>query len=484
MSEDKLDKLNPDDENKTYRNELATVTKEGKRKWIFPKKPHGRFYNARNIVTTILLFILFVTPFIKLNGYPFILFDFPNRNFILFGIPFGPHDFFLFVLAMIATLVFIILFTAIFGRVFCGWACPQTIFMEMVFRKIEYWIEGDYREQKKLKAAPWTGKKIFKKGTKHGIFFAISFIIANFFLAYIIGMDKLIGIVTDPPSKHLQGLIAITIFSGVFYWIFSYFREQVCTLVCPYGRLQGVLLDRDSVVIAYDHVRGEPRGKIKKNEDQSNLGDCIDCRMCVDVCPTGIDIRDGIQLECVNCTACIDACDEVMDKVNRPRKLIKYASINSIEKKTKFRFTPRAIVYSVLLFILTGILSYLLVTRTDFSVNILRTPGMLFQEQPGDKVSNLYDINVVNKTFKKADINLKLDNIEGKLQVIGKKLEVDPQGIIDAKFLLIVPKSNIHGMVTPIKISVYNRDKLIKEISTSLLGPVNKKEIEKDEKEG
>jgi cytochrome c oxidase accessory protein FixG len=258
----------------------------------------------------------------------------------------------------------------------------------------------------------------------------------------------------------------------------------VCTLVCPYGRLQGVLLDRDSVVIAYDHVRGEPRGKIKKNEDQSNLGDCIDCRMCVDVCPTGIDIRDGIQLECVNCTACIDACDEVMDKVNRPRKLIKYASINSIERKTMFRFTPRAIVYSVLLFILTGILSYLLVTRTDFSVNILRTPGMLFQEQPGDKVSNLYDINVVNKTFKKADINLKLDNIEGKLQVIGKKLEVDPQGIIDAKFLLIVPKSNIHGMVTPIKISVYNRDKLIKEISTSLLGPVNKKEIEKDEKEG
>ena len=369
MSEDKLDKLNPDDENKTYRNELATVTKEGKRKWIFPKKPHGRFYNARNIVTIILLFILFVTPFIKLNGYPFILFDFPNRNFILFGIPFGPHDFFLFVLAMIATLVFIILFTAIFGRVFCGWACPQTIFMEMVFRKIEYWIEGDYREQKKLKAAPWTGKKIFKKGTKHGIFFAISFIIANFFLAYIIGMDKLIGIVTDPPSKHLQGLIAITIFSGVFYWIFSYFREQVCTLVCPYGRLQGVLLDRDSVVIAYDHVRGEPRGKIKKNEDQSNLGDCIDCRMCVDVCPTGIDIRDGIQLECVNCTACIDACDEVMDKVNRPRKLIKYASINSIERKTMFRFTPRAIVYSVLLFILTGILSYLLVTRTDFSVN-------------------------------------------------------------------------------------------------------------------
>ena len=237
-----------------FRNELATVSKEGKRKWIFPKKPSGRFYNARNVVGLLLLLILVVTPFIKVNGYPFMLFDFPNRNFILFGIPFGPHDFFLFVLAMIATLVFIILFTAIFGRVFCGWACPQTIFMEMVFRKIEYWIEGDYREQRKLKAAPWIGKKIFKKALKHGIFFGISFFIANVFLSYIISLDELIGIITDSPSQHTEGLITITAFSLVFYWVFSYFREQVCTMVCPYGRLQGVLLDRDSIVIAYDHI--------------------------------------------------------------------------------------------------------------------------------------------------------------------------------------------------------------------------------------
>ena len=471
-----------EEKNQKFRNELATVSKEGKRKWIYPKKPSGRFYNSRTIVSLFLLFILFVTPFIKINNHPFMLFDVLNRNFILFGIAFGPHDFFLFVLAMIAFLVFIILFTAVFGRVFCGWACPQTIFMEMVFRKIEYWIEGDFRDQKKLKTAPWTAKKIFRKASKHMIFFGISFIIANFLLAYVIGMDNLLHIVTAPPSEHMQGLISITIFSGVFYWVFSYFREQACTIVCPYGRLQGVLLDRDSVVIAYDHVRGEPRGRLKKNESRNDKGDCIDCHLCVDVCPTGIDIRDGIQLECVNCAACIDACDMVMDKISKPRGLIRFASINSIEKKSKFKFTPRAITYSVLLVGLVGILSYLLITRTDFSVNILRTPGLLFQEQPGYKVSNIYDLNIVNKTFSEANISLRLENIKGEIEVVGNKISIAPQGIVDAKFLIILSHNEIKKMSTPVEIGVYDGDKLIRKVKTSLLGPVKKKkEIENED---
>ena len=295
-------------------------------------------------------------------------------------------------------------------------------------------------------------------------------------------MDKLLHIVTAPPSEHMKGLIAITIFSGIFYWVFSYFREQACTIVCPYGRLQGVLLDRDSVVIAYDHVRGEQRGRLKKNESRNNKGDCIDCHLCVDVCPTGIDIRDGIQLECVNCTACIDACDMVMDKISKPRGLIRFASINSIEKKSKFRFTPRAISYSILLVVLTVLLSYLLITRTDFSVNILRTPGLLFQEQPGDKVSNIYDLNIVNKTFSKANISLKLENIKGKIEVVGNDIIIAPQGIIDAKFLIIFPQEEIITMSTPVEIGVYNGDKLIRKVKTSLLGPVKKKkEIENED---
>ncbi|MGQ9642723.1 MAG: cytochrome c oxidase accessory protein CcoG [Ignavibacterium sp.] len=469
-----------EEEKQEFRNHLATVTKEGKRKWIFPKKPSGRFYNARTIVSLVLLAFLVITPFIKVNGHPFLLLDFPNRHFILFGVPFGPHDFHLFVLAMISFVVFIVLFTVIFGRVFCGWACPQTIFMEMVFRKIEYWIEGDAIQQIKLKNAPWTAQKIFKKTLKHLIFFAISFFIANIFLSYIISMDKLIEIVTDPPSKHLSGLFAITVFSGVFYFVFSYFREQACTLVCPYGRLQGVLLDQDSIVIAYDYKRGEPRGKLKKGEDFSNRGDCIDCHLCVDVCPTGIDIRNGIQLECVNCTACIDACDNVMDKIQRPRGLIRYASLKNIENKAKFKFTPRMILYSVILFILLSVLTVLMINRTDFNVNILRTPGMLFQEQPDGKISNLYDLNLVNKTFNPVQMQMKLLNPQGELKIIGSDLKLGSQQIVEAKFMILLPKESIKKMNTPVEIGIYDGNNLIKKIKTSFLGPVESKANEKN----
>ena len=459
----------------SFRDHLATITDEGKRKWIYPKKPSGRFYNARTIVSIFLILFLMITPFIKVNGHPLLLLDILNRNFILFTIPFGPHDFHLFALAIIALAVFIILFTVIFGRVFCGWACPQTVFMEMVFRKIEYLIEGDFKDQIKLKQAPWTSIKIFKKTLKHIIFFLIAFFISNIFLSYIIGMDALTKIVTAPPSKHLAGFISMLVFSGVFYWVFSYFREQVCTLVCPYGRLQGVLLDQDSIVIAYDNVRGEPRGKLKKNEPKNNLGDCIDCNLCVDVCPTGIDIRNGIQLECVNCTACIDACDTVMDKINRPRGLIRYDSLRGIEKKEKFRFTPRMVGYTTVLVLILSVLSYLLITRSDFSINVLRTPGLLFQEQPDNKYSNIYDLNIINKTFNPAPIELKLKNVKGELKLLGDELNLKPQEKHDSKFLLILPKSSITKMNTPITISVYSNNKLLKEVQTSFLGPVAEK---------
>ncbi|MCS7052582.1 MAG: cytochrome c oxidase accessory protein CcoG [Ignavibacterium sp.] len=464
------------EEHQEFRDHLATVTKEGKRKWIFPKKPSGRFHNARVIVSIILLAFLIFAPFIKVNGQPLILMDFLNRRFILFSIPFGPHDFIIFALTLITFVVFIILFTVIFGRIFCGWACPQTVFMEMVFRKIEYWIEGDARDQIKLKNAPWTAEKIFKKLSKHSIFFAISFFISNIFLSYLIGMDKLIDIITDPPSKHLSGLIAITIFSGIFYFIFSYFREQVCTIVCPYGRLQGVLLDQDSIVIAYDYKRGEPRGKLRKGEDFTNRGDCIDCHLCVDVCPTGIDIRNGIQLECVNCTACIDACDSIMDKINRPRGLIRYASLKNIENKAKFKFTPRMTLYSVVLVILLTVLTVLLLNRSNYAITILRTRGTIFQEQPDNKISNLYDLNIVNKTFDNVRLNLRLNNFDGEIRLIGNDLNFKPQEIKEMKFMILTEKDKIKKMNTPVKIDILdNHNKIIKTITTSFLGPVEVK---------
>jgi Polyferredoxin len=257
-------------------------------------------------------------------------------------------------------------------------------------------------------------------------------------------MDKVISIITQPPSEHLTGFVSIIGFSLIFYWVFSYFREQACTIVCPYGRLQGVLLDQDSIVIAYDYKRGEPRAKIKKDQDQTDKGDCIDCHLCVDVCPTGIDIRNGIQLECVNCTACIDACDAVMEKVSRPKNLIKYASLNGIENKAKFKVTPRMMLYSVILVVLLGILGYLLSIRTEYSVNILRTPGMLFQEQPNGMISNVYDLNIVNKTFNETPVQIKLEQpSDGELKLVGKDIVLKSQQIVETKFLVLLDKAKL-----------------------------------------
>jgi len=460
---------NIDKPDESFRDSIATVNKKGKRVWIYPKKPKGKLTNARSIVSVVLLLILFITPFIKVNGRPFLLLNILERKFILFGMAFGPQDFYLFVLAMITVIIFIVLFTAIFGRIFCGWVCPQTVFMEMVFRKIEYWIEGDASHQKQLDKAPLSASKFFKKSVKHLLFYVISFVIGNTFLAYIIGIDELSKIVTAPPSEHLSLFITIVLFSALFYFIFARFREQACVIVCPYGRLQGVLLDQNSIVVAYDYVRGEPRKKIKRNEERT-AGDCIDCHLCVDVCPTGIDIRNGIQLECVNCTACIDACNAVMEKVNKPKGLIRYDSLKGIKEKTGRIFTPRVIAYSVLLLVLLSVIAVLMANRNDVEVNILRTPGLLYQELPDNKISNLYNIEIENKTFDTIPVDVKILNMNGEIKVIGKKLSVDPQGVFETKFLLIFNKADLKDLNTPVLLGVYKDNVLIKTIKTSFLG--------------
>lgn len=455
----------------SFRDSISTVTKEGKRVWIYPKKPSGKFYNARTLVSIFLLVFLFGVPFIKIDGHPFIILNVIERKFILFGIPFGPHDLHLFALTMIAFIVSIFLFTVVYGRLFCGWICPQTIFMEMVFRKIEYWIEGDASKQRILNKSPWSAVKFLKKSSKQLIFFILSFIIANIFLAYIIGIDELQKYISASPSEHFTTFLAVLIFAGLFYFVFSYFREQACTLVCPYGRLQGVMLDQNSVVIHYDYKRGEPRGKIRKDQ-APNTGDCIDCYLCVDVCPTGIDIRNGTQLECVNCTACIDACNDVMDKVKRPRGLIRYASKNQIESGKQPLVTPRSIGYTLVLILLTVLIIFLLVNRSPVELSILRSPGLLFQEQPDGRISNIYDLKIVNKTFDQLPASLELENLNGEIKLIGNDLIVNPQGVTESKFLVILPKSELKAMKTPLQISVKSNDKVLDVIQTSFLGNV------------
>ncbi len=466
-----------------YRDRIATVDEKGKRIWIYPKKPKGRFTNMRTWLSWVLLAFLFGMPFVKYNGEPFLLFNVVERKFILFGILFTPQDFHLFGLAMLTLIVFIVLFTVVFGRLFCGWVCPQTIFMEMVFRKIEYWIEGDASAQRKLAAAPWTSEKILKRAAKLSIFFLISVLVANTFLSYIIGVDEVIRIATEPVSQHLGGFIAMLAFSGAFFFVFSYLREQVCVAICPYGRLQGVLLDRNSIVIAYDHVRGEPRGKIRKNpktEDngatvaaasEKVLGDCIDCKLCVHVCPTGIDIRNGTQLECVNCTACIDACDEVMDKVGRPRGLIRYDSHNGIVEKRRRIFTPRVIAYSVFLALLLVLNFAFLGSRTEVETLILRTPGLLFQKVDDDHISNLYNYEVINKTNQDLPIELRLVHEDGKIKLVGQPPVAKAGEVAKGAMFIIMPDSKVSGRKNTLHIEVYSNGKLIDKTKTNFFAP-------------
>ncbi len=452
----------------SFRDSVSTISKEGKRVWIYTKKPKGRYNNARTFVSIILLLILFITPFIKINNYPFFLFNIFERKFILFRMAFGPHDNSILVIAFITAIIFIILFTAVYGRLFCGWICPQTVFMEMVFRKVEYLIEGDAKEQRKLNNSPLTGEKFFKKSLKHLIFFSISFLIANLLMSYLIGIDETFSIISQSPATHISGFTAVVSFSFLFYFIFARFREQACIIVCPYGRLQSVLLDKNSIVVAYDYLRGEPRGKIKRNVERKN-GDCIDCCLCVDVCPTGIDIRNGIQLECVNCTACIDACDNVMNKIKKPRGLIKYASMNQIAEGKKFKLTPRIISYSIILVLLLSILTYSITSRTEVEVEILRTPGMLYQEQPNHKISNLYNINIVNKTFDDFTLQLKTQEIPSEIKILGEPLKLNSQGVYEGKFMVIFDKEQLKKLNTNLTISVLKDGKEIEQIQTSFL---------------
>jgi cytochrome c oxidase accessory protein FixG len=454
----------------SFRDSVSTISKEGNRNYIYPQKPKGRLYDLRSYFSYGYLILFFTLPFLKISGEPVFLMNVLERKFIFFGKIFWPQDFFIFAVGLLTFLVFVILFTVAFGRLWCGWACPQTIFMEMVFRKIEFYIEGDIAQQKRLKAMSWNGEKLIKKGGKGIIFFMLSFLIANFFLAYIIGIDELGKLVEEGIFVNFGTFSALVLFTLVFFFVYSWFREQACIIVCPYGRLQGVLLDKNSILVAYDYVRGEPRGKMT----ELGNGDCVNCHACVRVCPTGIDIRNGTQLECVNCTACIDACNEIMDHIGKPQGLIRYASENNIAKKEKTTYTWRLKMYTIVLIALISFLAVLLITRADVSARIIKTPGQTYQKLEGGKISNLYNIKLANKTRRLIHVVLKLEEMEGEISMINP-IDVPKESYFQTSFFVTFKKEQLHHRKTKFKVGIYENGKRIQTATATFLGPVIQK---------
>lgn len=459
----------------TFRDSVSTVDQSGARKWVYPKKPKGKFTNYRDIVTVFLLAVFFVVPFIKLNGNPLLKINIIDREFFIIGQPFYPQDFFILALGAITSLVFIILFTVVFGRIFCGWICPQTIFMEGVFRKIEYWIEGDRNKQIKLANQPWNSEKILKKGLKWFIYTIISLIITHWMFMYIVGYEEVLKIMKGGPIEYPSNFIVMFIFTGLFYFVFAWFREQVCTLVCPYGRLQGVLIDKETINVFYDFKRGENRSKWRKGEDRkaAGKGDCIDCNQCVVVCPTGIDIRNGQQLECINCTMCIDACDEVMVKTGLPKGLIRYATQDEIEKEQKFKFTNRMKAYSVVLLALVGFLGYLLNNRGDLEAKFIKPAGSTFFIKD-KKINNTYNYTFLNKTNQDKKVTIKVikpqngEIILSDNNSITLKRDKLTKGTVNVTF----PEIQIKQSKQNITIGVYDdKGKLLDTFDTYFEGP-------------
>ncbi|SIT10895.1 cytochrome c oxidase accessory protein FixG [Chryseobacterium ureilyticum] len=462
-------------ENEEFRNSVGTMDETGKRKWIFPRKPKGKYTNYRDYTSYALLALFFGLPFIKINNNPFFLFNVIDRKFFILGQPFYLQDFFILALGAVTSVIFVMLFTVVFGRIFCGWLCPQTLFMEMVFRKIEYWIEGDRNKQMKLDRQEWDAEKIRKRLTKWAVFLLISIVISTFMFMYIVGYEQVFQIMLEGPSEHPLKFITMIFFTMTFYFVFAWLREQVCTLVCPYGRLQGVLIDKQTINVYYDFKRGEGRSKWRNNEDRkaAGKGDCIDCNQCVVVCPTGIDIRNGQQLECVNCTACIDACDEIMDKVGLPKGLIRYATESEIENSEKFKFTSRMKATTVILALLIGFLGFLMYDRGSMEAKFIKPAGSTFFIKDG-KITNTFIYTLLNKSNEKKVLTIKVITPENaEITYFGsEKIILKGDQILKGNINISFPEDKIKFSKQNMTIGVFDENgKLVDSFETNFEGP-------------
>jgi cytochrome c oxidase accessory protein FixG len=466
---------------KPIREAVTTINRDGSRFFLHPADVNGFYTRLRRLFALLLIGIYVSLPWIPINGNPAVFLDVLNRRFHLIGLTFTAQDLWL-VFFFITGLGFSLFFvTALFGRLWCGWACPHTVFLEHVYRRIERWIEGDATKRKKLDRQPLNASKFFKRGLKHTLFIIISLIIAHFFLAYFVSIPQLYTWMKSSPTEHWGAFIFVFVASGLIYFNFAWFREQLCLVICPYGRLQSALIDDDSIIIGYDEKRGEPRGKAT----QTGVGDCIDCNRCVQVCPTGIDIRQGLQIECIGCSNCIDACDTIMTKLNRPKGLVRYDSQNGFAGKKKRILRPRIALYFVLL--LFG------VTAMTLSAMQLRSANMTLVRMTGmpyfitdTTVRNQFMVRVINKSTETRTFTIKriVENQAHEVKGIEESIQVEGMGEEIRPIALIVPRESYSGHF-PVEFSLIGSDG--QEIMTrkaKFIGPdaslLKQKELEKN----
>lgn len=422
------------------RDSVTTIRADGSRRYLHPAATHGRFTVARRAVALTLLVLYLALPWIELNGHPAVFLDVARLRFHLFGLTLAAQDLWLlfFVFTGVGFSLFFV--TALFGRIWCGWACPQTVFLEHVYRPIERLIEGDAVARRALDAAPWSWRKFRLRALKQGVYVLLSAVFTHLFLAYFVSLPEVWAMVRQAPAEHWGAFVFMASYTGLTYFIFAWFREQVCIVLCPYGRMQSVLTDDHTLAVGYDQRRGEPRGR------GAETGDCVDCGRCVQVCPTGIDIRQGLQLECVGCTACIDACDPVMTKLGRPRGLIRYDSLVGFSGGHTRWLRPRTVLYFVLLLAGAAVGSWALSTIRPASLGVTRMTGAPYLVDEG-VVRNQFLVRVVNKRSVPLRFRIEVAGAPAGLRRAGLEgeLEIAPLGEIVRPLVLQQDRARYGG---------------------------------------
>lgn len=442
---------------------LSTLNRDGTRRWIRPKLARGRFLRRRRVVAYALIALFVAIPFVRIGGRPAFLLDLEARQLDLFGAVFRPTDGFVLALVGIAIVALVFLVTALFGRVWCGWGCPQTVYLEYVFRPIERWLEGSRGQRASL------GRKI----AKWSIYAVLAAVLANVFLAYFVGTDRLETWVIRSPVEHVGGFLLVVGVAALMLFDFGWFREQMCIVTCPYGRLQTVLLDRQSLIVAYDARRGEPRAPAKKRLPVMQHGDCVDCSACVAVCPTGIDIREGLQMECIGCAQCIDACDTVMTKLARPQGLIRYTSQGELEGNPRKVLRARTMIYPALLALAGGMLAWRLAVRAGTEIWVERIEGPAFVVLPDGQISSQARIKLENETDAARRYWISIAEAPGTSLRSSATWQVKPRGSITVPVLVDVPRGAfVHGELK-IYLRIDDDTGFERVLAVTLLGPDN-----------